>query len=88
MERGVIVGGLMICGSFLLAALLNRSAMEEMPAPAATAPAMVSPVIAPASDPNAADCSDGAEADPNASSEPAEAAGSDLMVNGTERCRR
>jgi hypothetical protein len=37
-ERGVVIGGVMICGSFLLAALLNRSAMEEMPvrpAPAA-----------------------------------------------------
>lgn len=32
MERGVVVGGLMICGSFLLAASLNRSAMEEAPA--------------------------------------------------------
>jgi hypothetical protein len=35
MERGVVVGGLMICGSFLLAALLNRCAMEES-APSAT----------------------------------------------------
>ncbi len=29
MERGVVVGGLMICGSFLLAVSLNRSAVEE-----------------------------------------------------------
>ncbi|MDY6945323.1 MAG: hypothetical protein SXG53_06365 [Pseudomonadota bacterium] len=50
MERGVVVGGLMICGSFLLAALLNRSAMEEAPAPApAAAETVVSPVVAPAS---------------------------------------
>lgn len=88
MERGVIVGGLMICGSFLLAALLNRSAMEEMPAPATTAPAVVAPVIAPTSDSKAAACSDAAEADPNAVIEPVEPAGSDLMVNGTERCPR
>ena len=31
MERGVVVGGLMICGSFLLAASLNRSAVKENP---------------------------------------------------------
>lgn len=30
MERGVVVGGLMILGSLLLAASLNRSAMEEV----------------------------------------------------------
>jgi hypothetical protein len=47
-ERGVFVGGLMICGSFLLAALLNRSAMEELPATAPVAPATVVAPIAPA----------------------------------------
>ena len=47
MERGVIIGGLMICGSFLLAALLNRSAMEELPTPA-TPTAIVAPMSAPA----------------------------------------
>lgn len=31
----------MVCGSFLLAALLNRSAMEEIPAAAPVAPATV-----------------------------------------------
>lgn len=45
MERGVVVGGLMICGSFLLAVLLNRSAMEELP----PAPAIAAPMSAPAS---------------------------------------
>lgn len=34
----------MICGSFLLAALLNRSAMEEKPAPAAPARSSTSPM--------------------------------------------
>lgn len=34
-ERGVLIGGLMVFGSFLLATVLNRSAMEEMPPPAA-----------------------------------------------------
>lgn len=40
-ERGVLVGGLMVFGSFLLAALLNRSAMEEVPAPPPVAPVTV-----------------------------------------------
>jgi len=44
MERGVVVGGLMICGSFLLAASLNRSAVKETrrAAPAAAASAEAS----------------------------------------------
>jgi hypothetical protein len=48
-ERGVVIGGLMICGSFLLAALLNRSAMEEVPAAAPAAPVtVVAPLGTPA----------------------------------------
>jgi hypothetical protein len=89
-ERGVIVGGLMICGSFLLAALLNRSAMEEVPTPAATPSAVVSPVVAPAPLPKVSDdCSnEEAPADTSAASAPGQSAGSDLMVNGNERCQR
>ncbi len=40
MERGVVVGGLIICGSLLLAVSLNRSAMQEA-APIATLGATV-----------------------------------------------
>ena len=44
MERGVVVGGLMICGSFLLAASLNRSAVKETrPAAPAVAEAPITP---------------------------------------------
>jgi hypothetical protein len=39
---------MMICGSFLLAALLNRSAMEELPATAPVAPATVVAPTSPA----------------------------------------
>lgn len=89
MERGVVVGGLMICGSFLLAAMLNRSAMEEVPAPAATPSAVVSPVVAPATSATTADCTDPAvSTHPDDPSKPAPATDSDLMVNGTERCPR
>jgi hypothetical protein len=46
MERGVVVGGLMICGSFLLAASLNRSAVEETsPAEPAAVPAPIDPPL-------------------------------------------
>jgi hypothetical protein len=38
MERGVVVGGLMICGSFLLAVSLNRSAVNEAPPAEPVAP--------------------------------------------------
>lgn len=66
MERGVVIGGLMICGSFLLAAMLNRSAMEEVPAPAAPA-AVIAPMSPPVSAaevaPSVADC---AEVEPDA----------------------
>jgi hypothetical protein len=82
-ERGVVVGGLMICGSFLLAAMLNRSAMEERPVP--VPPAAVQPVIAP----GAVDCAEvntRAEADDAAVE--AEPPAADLMVNGRETCPR
>jgi hypothetical protein len=49
-ERGVVVGGLMICGSFLLAALLNRSAMEETPAAPPAVPASAAPMASGAAD--------------------------------------
>lgn len=42
MDRGVVVGGLLICGSFLLAALLNHSAMQEVPEPAIAVPVNIS----------------------------------------------
>lgn len=45
MERGVVVGGLMICGSFLLAASLNRSAVKETPP--AEQPAVAAPITPP-----------------------------------------
>ncbi|WP_218043051.1 hypothetical protein [Steroidobacter gossypii] len=89
MERGVVVGGLMICGSFLLAAMLNRSAMEEVPAPAATPSAVVPPVVAPAAAATPVDCTDAAgSTHPDVPPEPTPATDSDLMVNGTERCPR
>lgn len=48
MERGVVVGGLMICGSFLLAVTLNRSAVEEIPpAERAAAEASIAPPLPP-----------------------------------------
>jgi hypothetical protein len=67
-ERGVVIGGLMICGSFLLAAMLNRSAMEEVPAPAAPA-AVIAPMSPPVPEaavaPSPADCAE-VEADATA----------------------
>jgi len=82
-ERGVIVGGLMICGSFLLAALLNRSAMEEVPAPVAP------PVVQPVATPAVTDCAEGdTHADANRPSIAAEPPAADLMVNGPDACRR
>ena len=80
MERGVVIGGLMICGSFLLAAMLNRSAMEEVPAPAPP------PVVQPAA-PIVSDCADvNTRADANGAAIEAEAPAADLMVNGREAC--
>jgi hypothetical protein len=50
-ERGVLVGGLMVFGSFLLATLLNRSAMEEIPpAPPPPPVTLVAPINPPAVD--------------------------------------
>jgi len=93
-ERGVVVGGLMICGSFLLAAMLNRSAMEERPAPATAVPIKavvpVAPVsVQPAATPAVADCNEAsARADAHGSAAAAESPKSDLMVNGREACPR
>ncbi|WP_129642333.1 hypothetical protein [Peristeroidobacter agariperforans] len=85
MERGVVVGGLMICGSFLLAAMLNRSAMEEVPVPVPPPAAAVQPLATP----SATDC---AEVSPRGdTSIPAvdvEPPAADLMVNGREACPR
>ena len=84
MERGVVIGGLMICGSFLLAAMLNRSAMEEPPA-AVPRPAAVQPLATPSS----TDC---AEVSPRAEAKgpavEAELPPADLMVNGRKACPR
>jgi hypothetical protein len=58
MERGVVVGGLMICGSFLLAASLNRSAVKEKPVdepPVAQAPIARIPIVPPAPAEHSAD---------------------------------
>jgi hypothetical protein len=93
-ERGVVVGGLMICGSFLLAAMLNRSAMEERPAPASAVPietvVPVAPVsVQPVVTPSIADCADvSTRADAHGSAAEAESSESDLMVNGREACPR
>src|SRR5689334_11066945 len=63
MDRGVVVGGLMICGSFLLATSLNRSAVKEIPpaAPAAAPEAPIAPALAadPADESKAASCDSG-----------------------------
>jgi hypothetical protein len=91
-ERGVVVGGLMICGSFLLAAMLNRSAMEERPATAVPIKAVVPvapPAVQPAATPAGADCNEAsARADAHDSAAEAEAPQSGLMVNGREPCPR
>ncbi|MFC4311202.1 hypothetical protein ACFPN2_19040 [Steroidobacter flavus] len=93
MERGVVIGGLMICGSFLLAAMLNRSAMEERPAPAPVPIEAVVPVSPPAVQPAGAgaisDCADvNTRADAHGAAVEAEPPASDLMVNGREACPR
>lgn len=93
MERGVIVGGVMICGSFLLAAMLNRSAMEEPPAAAPVAIKAVMPVApsaaAPAIAPGISDCAEvNTPTDAQAAAGEAEPAGADLMVNGRKACSR
>lgn len=94
MERGVVIGGLMICGSFLLAAMLNRSAMKEVPAPAAAAPIEAGAPLAPASvqpatTPVVTACAEvNTRADAHSTTAEAEPAKSDLMVNGREGCPR
>lgn len=83
MERGVVVGGLMICGSFLLAAMLNRSAMEEVPAPVTT------PAVQPVITPSVTDCAEvNTRADATGVAIEAEPPAADLMVNGREACPR
>lgn len=59
----------MVCGSFLLAALLNRSAMEEVPTPAAPAAVIVpmSPTAETELAPSVTDC---AEAESRADAHP------------------
>lgn len=77
------MGGLMICGSFLLAAMLNRSAMEEVPAP------VPAPAIQPAATPSVTDCAEvNTRADENDAAVEAEPPAADLMVNGREACPR
>lgn len=81
-ERGVVVGGLMICGSFLLAAMLNRSAMEEVPAP-------VPPVVQPVAAPGATDCTEvNSRTGTTGAAVDIEPPAADLMVNGREACPR
>lgn len=89
MERGVVVGGLMICGSFLLAAMLNRSAMEERPVPIEAVVPIAPPSVQPAATPTVADCNEAnSRADAQGSAAEAEPPQSDLLVNGREACPR
>jgi len=88
MERGVVVGGLMICGSFLLAASLNRSAVEERsPAEPAAVPAPISPplpvVSADESEPAACAPTAGSTNQQNPVNAPKQG---DLPGNGREAC--
>jgi hypothetical protein len=88
MERGVVVGGLMICGSFLLAASLNRSAVKETPPaepPGAEAPIAPPLPAANLDEPAPAACADGASGTnaPVAGDEPEQ---SDLPGNGRKAC--
>jgi len=85
----VVVGGLMICGSFLLAAMLNRSAMEERPVPIETVVPVAPPSVQPAATPAVADCNEAnSPADAHDSTATAEPPRSDLMVNGRDGCPR
>jgi hypothetical protein len=88
MERGVVVGGLMICGSFLLAASLNRSAVKENPpaAPAiAEAPTTPPLPAVPVDEPSAACPGDANSSgnEPIAAKEPDQG---DLPGNGRKAC--
>ena len=88
MERGVVVGGLMICGSFLLAASLNRSAVKEtLRAEPPAAEAQITPPLPAvnAGEPTPAACADGSSGTnaPAAGDAPAEG---DLPGNGRKAC--
>jgi hypothetical protein len=85
MERGVVVGGLMICGSFLLAASLNRSAVNEVPRsepPAAEVPLAPPLPIVGAEKPSPPACASDAH-EPAVAEEEAQG---DLPGNGREAC--
>jgi len=90
MERGVVVGGLMICGSFLLAASLNRSAVKETP------PAEQGAVAAPMTPPLPAVSVDATKPEscaPDATDAKPQVAGDEpeqgeLPGNGREACSR
>jgi len=79
MERGVVVGGLMICGSFLLAASLNRSAVRE------TALDEPKPVACVAEAQRESGMTDESGADEPEIDDPGRG---DLPGNGRERCKR
>ena len=89
MERGVVVGGLLICGSFLLAVSLNRSAVEELPAD--DSGAVQAPVSAPIptvsvdAKPQPEACATD-EKRSNESAAPEERRQGDLPGNGPETC--
>jgi hypothetical protein len=85
MERGVVVGGLMICGSFLLAASLNRSAVEETP-PAAEAPTAAPLPDVPVEQPSSAACTSDANDKGNEPVAVDESEQGDLPGNGREAC--
>jgi hypothetical protein len=88
MERGVVVGGLMICGSFLLAVSLNRSAVEERPpAEPPVAEALIKPPLPAVTvdEPKPAPCETGTNSEPAATKEPAQG---DLPGNGRKACSR
>jgi hypothetical protein len=88
MERGVVVGGLMICGSFLLAASLNRSAVKETPpaAPAAAAPITPPVPAVPVNQPNSAACASSANSSANEPVAGDESEQGDLPGNGRKAC--
>jgi hypothetical protein len=88
MGRGVMVGGLMICGSFLLAASLNRSAVNEsLPEDPAGSQAPLTPPLTAVhvDEPEPASCAADATSseEPTAGDEPEQG---DLPGNGPEAC--
>jgi hypothetical protein len=92
MERGVVVGGLMICGSFLLAASLNRSAVKETrPATPASAEAPIDPpqpAAVPVDQPKSVTCAENANGSANPPVAGDEPVGGDLPGNGRKPCSR